>query len=125
MLRRCALTSVARAARNAAPVAVASGIFASLRFNASEHAARALGVAKDVNKLKRSHQQASPADRKKIELEAWQQLNTLSQEEIENCEGQGIALVLNSWSYFAKFWEHGQDGPHGPTDPLANASASQ
>ena len=124
MLRRCGLANVARVARAAAPVAIASSLFASMRSNASETAARSLAIAKDVNKLKRAHQQANPTDRKRIELEAWQHLNTLTQEEIENCEGQGIALVLNSWSYFAKFWEHGQDGPHGTNDPLA-ASASQ
>jgi hypothetical protein len=111
MLRRFTFASVSRtAAAVLAPVAVS---FAPLRWNASAHAERTLSVAKAVNKIKRSHQTATPAARKNLELEAWQQLNTLTKDEIEQCEGQSVALILNSWAYFAKFWEHGQDGPHG------------
>ena len=69
-------------------------------------------VAKTVNKMKRSHQTASAADRKRLELEAWRELNSLSDEQITAAEGQSVALLLNSWAYFARFWEKGKDGPN-------------
>ncbi len=116
MLRRLTLAPVLRA------VGALGASSSAVRFNSesaeSTNAMRALQVAKDANKLKRQHQSANPSDRKKVELEAWQLLNTLSKSEIENCDGHAIALTLNAWSYFAKYWEHGQDGPHGPSDPL-------
>ena len=92
-------------------------VLAAVRGNAVA-ASEALEIAKRVNQIKRAHQTATPTDRKRHEAEAWALLNTLSSEQIEQGEGQAIALTLNSWAYFAKFWEHGQDGPLGPNDPL-------
>jgi hypothetical protein len=123
MFRRVVIPGVSRlalplASRNMFAAVACGTALSSMRFNSSAHAERALTVAKSVNKVKRSHQASNGPTRKKLEMEAWQELNTLTAEEIDNCEGQGIALILNSWSYFSKFWEHGQDGPLGASDPL-------
>ena len=69
-------------------------------------------VAKSVNKLKRAHQTASAADRKRLELEAWAGLNSLTDDAINSAEGQSVALLLNAWAYFARFWEKGKEGPN-------------
>ena len=71
----------------------------------------ALEIAKQVNAMKRAHQSASASERKRIEGVAWKALNTLSEEQITAAEGQAVALLLNAWAYFAKFWERGKEGP--------------
>jgi hypothetical protein len=73
--------------------------------------ARATDVAKRVNATKRSHQTANPDERKRLERSAWTDLNTLSEEEIASADGQAVALLLNAWGYFSKFWERGKEGP--------------
>lgn len=80
----------------------------------------ALDVAMKVNKLKRLHQ-TGQAGKKQIEITAWKELNTLSEEQINNAEGKAVALLLNSWAYFAKHWEKGKDGPGG----IAEESSSE
>eukprot|EP00008_Paramoeba_atlantica_P010803 CAMPEP_0201483036 /NCGR_PEP_ID=MMETSP0151_2-20130828/7275_1 /ASSEMBLY_ACC=CAM_ASM_000257 /TAXON_ID=200890 /ORGANISM="Paramoeba atlantica, Strain 621/1 / CCAP 1560/9" /LENGTH=143 /DNA_ID=CAMNT_0047865993 /DNA_START=56 /DNA_END=487 /DNA_ORIENTATION=- len=72
----------------------------------------ALEVAMAVNRLKRSHQATNTGQEKKqMELQAWQMLNSLSEDSIMNAQGKAIALLLNSWAYFSKHWEKGKDGP--------------
>lgn len=74
--------------------------------------ATAMDVAIQVNKLKKAHQGGAGGVKKEIELEAWQMLqNGLSEENIDSAEGKAVALLLNSWAYFAKHWEKGKDGP--------------
>lgn len=83
--------------------------------SAADAAASALDVATRVNKLKRLHQTGGSANtgKKQIEFTAWKELNTLTEEQISHAEGKAVALLLNSWAYFAKFWEKGKDGPMG------------
>ena len=57
------------------------------------------------------HQTAPGSERKRLEKIAWSEINTLSEPAIEEAEGQAVALLLNAWAYFAKFWERGKDGP--------------
>ena len=71
----------------------------------------ALDVAMKVNKLKRMHQAGQGQGKKEIEKLAWRELNTLSEAQIASAEGKAVALLLNSWAYFARFWERGKDGP--------------
>ena len=71
----------------------------------------ALDIASRVNKLKRLHQTGGPSGKKNLELAAWKELNTLTEEQINSAEGKAVALLLNSWAYFAKHWERGKDGP--------------
>lgn len=72
----------------------------------------ALDVAMRVNKLKRLHQTSGAGSNKKqVEREAWGLLNSLTEEQINVAEGKAVSLLLNSWAYFAKFWEKGKDGP--------------
>jgi hypothetical protein len=68
-------------------------------------------LAKRVNAMKRAHQGAVAEERKKIESAVWADLNTLTQEQCAAADGQSVALLLNAWAYFAKFWERGRDGP--------------
>ena len=37
--------------------------------------------------------------------------HTLSEEEIASADGQAVAIILNAWGYFSKFWERGKEGP--------------
>lgn len=90
-----------------------------LRYNASDAASTegsgggtALDVAMKVNKLKRMHQSGQGQGKKEIERMAWRELNTLSEQQIATAEGKAVALLLNSWAYFARFWEKGKDGPY-------------
>lgn len=71
----------------------------------------ALDVAMKVNKLKRMHQSGQGQGKKEIEMMAWRELNTLSEAQIATAEGKAVALLLNAWAYFARFWETGKDGP--------------
>jgi negative regulator of replication initiation len=72
----------------------------------------ALDVAMRVNKLKKTHQAGGAAvNKKEVEQEAWQALNSMTEEQINNAEGKAVSLLLNSWAYFAKFWARGKDGP--------------
>lgn len=72
----------------------------------------ALDVAMKVNKLKRLHQTGQgQGSKKSLEITAWQELNTLTEQQIGSAEGKAVALLLNSWAYFSKFWEKGKDGP--------------
>jgi hypothetical protein len=89
---------------------------------AADAAASALDIAMRVNKLKRLHQTGGNANsgKKQLEFTAWKELNTLSEEQINHAEGKAVALLLNSWAYFAKFWEKGKDGPHGVNAPLGD-----
>lgn len=91
----------------------ASSFMVQQRFNSAASAEAALAIAKSVNALKRQHQAASQTERKAIELKAWAELQTLTEEQCSSGEGQAVALLLNGWAYFSKFWSHGQDGPHG------------
>ena len=74
----------------------------------------ALDLASRVNKLKRMHQQGQGGSKKELELAAWKELNMLSEQQIATAEGKAVALLLNSWAYFARFWEGGKDGPVHP-----------
>ncbi len=80
-----------------------------------------------VNKLKRLHQ-TGQAGRKQLEMNAWKELNTLTEEQINSAEGKAVALLLNSWAYFARYWEKGKEGPAGaatepaPQQPSATES---
>eukprot|EP00759_Apiculatamorpha_spiralis_P045783 PhF_6_TR4262/c0_g1_i1/m.5762 len=81
-----------------------------------------LDVAMGVNKLKRQHQSLSAGpERKKVEMTAWQNLNSLTEEQIMVAEGKAVALLLNSWAYFSKHWERGKDGPEGTGAPNSQA----
>lgn len=72
----------------------------------------AMEVAIQVNKLKKAHQSSPGPVRKEVEKEAWVRLQSgLTEEVIDNAEGKAIALLLNSWAYFSKYWERGKDGP--------------
>lgn len=87
------------------------------RFNATDASSSAEGpgtaldVAMKVNKLKRMHQTGQGQGKKEVERLAWRELNTLSEQQIATAEGKAVALLLNSWAYFARFWEKGKDGP--------------
>lgn len=78
-----------------------------------------------VNKLKRLHQTGGNANtgKKQLEFTAWKELNTLNEDQINHAEGKAVALLLNSWAYFAKFWEKGKDGPHGTGEDVADQEA--
>ncbi|KEG15365.1 hypothetical protein DQ04_00101320 [Trypanosoma grayi] len=85
----------------------------------------ALDVAMRVNKLKRLHQTGGgPNGKKQIELDAWSELNSLTEEQINSAEGKAVSLLLNSWAYFAKYWEKGKDGPMSAHAPAAGAGDS-
>ncbi|KAG8342565.1 hypothetical protein TRVL_06606 [Trypanosoma vivax] len=80
----------------------------------SAESGTALDVAMRVNKLKRLHQTGGgPSGKRQIELDAWTDLNSLTEEQINSAEGKAVSLLLNSWAYFAKFWEKGAEGPGG------------
>ena len=85
----------------------------------------ALDIAMRVNKLKRLHQTGGSANasKKQLEFTAWKELNTLSDDQINQAEGKVVALLLNSWAYFAKFWEKGKDGPYGTENATTGADA--
>lgn len=92
----------------------------------AEAAGSALDIAMRVNKLKRLHQTGGSANtsKKQLEFTAWKELNTLSDDQINQAEGKVVALLLNSWAYFAKFWEKGKDGPYG-TEGAAAATETK
>ncbi|KPI89468.1 putative mitochondrial RNA binding complex 1 subunit [Leptomonas seymouri] len=72
----------------------------------------ALDVAMRVNKLKKVHQTGGAGSNKQdVEQQAWQALNSLTEDQINSAEGKAVSLLLNSWAYFAKFWANGKDGP--------------
>lgn len=74
--------------------------------------ATAMDIAIQVNKLKKAHQSSAGPVKKEVEREAWLCLqNGLTEETINKAEGKAVALLLNSWAYFAKYWEKGKDGP--------------
>lgn len=76
-----------------------------------------MDVAMRVNRLKKNHQTGgSGATKKDIELDAWESLNSLAESHIATADGKAVALLLNSWAYFAKYWEKGRDGPAGASD---------
>ncbi|RNF10689.1 putative mitochondrial RNA binding complex 1 subunit [Trypanosoma rangeli] len=85
----------------------------------------ALDVAMRVNKLKRLHQTGGgPDGKKQIELDAWSELNNLTEEQINSAEGKAVSLLLNSWAYFAKYWDKGKDGPLGASFSAATGNSS-
>eukprot|EP00796_Vickermania_ingenoplastis_P008249 gene8249-5770_t len=90
----------------------------------------AMEVAIEVNKLKKAHQSSAGPVKKEVEKEAWTMLQTgLSEESIDAAEGKAIALLLNSWAYFAKYWEKGKDGPilpegENPATPPASETST-
>ena len=90
--------------------------------SAAPQGAGALDVALKVNKLKRMHQTGQGEDKKRIEMTAWKELNTLSENQIAAAEGKAVALLLSSWAYFAKFWEKGKDGPYISEEKATQAS---
>lgn len=112
-----------------ATASLASTPFAPLlqqrRFNATDAASAdgtsgtALDVAMKVNKLKRMHQSGQGQGKKEVERMAWKELNTLSEQQIATAEGKAVALLLNSWAYFARFWEKGKDGPYDANETAA------
>ncbi len=77
----------------------------------SASTARATEIAKRINATKRAHQTATPDERKRLEHSAWADLNTLTEEDIASADGQAVAIFLNAWGYFAKFWARGKEGP--------------
>ncbi|ORC87097.1 uncharacterized protein TM35_000242470 [Trypanosoma theileri] len=80
--------------------------------NNKNNSVTALDIAIRVNKLKRLHQTGGgPSGKKRIELDAWNDLNSLTDEQINAAEGKAVSLLLNSWAYFAKYWEQGKNGP--------------
>lgn len=93
--------------------------------NVSASGLAALEIAKRVNKMKRAHQSAPAGERKRIEKVAWRELNSLSENHITSAEGQAVALLLNSWAYFAKFWEKGKHGPRDPGEQTKAEDAEQ
>lgn len=73
-----------------------------------------MDVAMRVNQLKKTHQSSNcggAAGKKQVEGEAWEALNSMTEEQVNTAEGKAVALLLNSWAYFAKYWERGRDGP--------------
>mmetsp|Transcript_30556 Transcript_30556/g.35313 ORF Transcript_30556/g.35313 Transcript_30556/m.35313 type:complete len:161 (-) Transcript_30556:445-927(-) len=121
---RCAATSPA-APFSSPPVSEINPPSASSAASAADAAASALDVATRVNKLKRLHQTGGAANqgKKQLEYTAWKELNTLTEEQINNAEGKAVALLLNSWAYFAKFWEKGKDGPAGVASDSGTAAS--
>lgn len=73
--------------------------------------AHATEVARRVNATKRAHQTATGDERKRLEQAAWNYLNTLTEDQIANADGQATAILLNAWGYFARFWARGKEGP--------------
>lgn len=86
----------------------------------------AMEVAMEVNKLKKAHQASAGPVKKEIEKEAWACLQkNLSDNSIQKAEGKAVALLLNSWAYFAKFWEKGKDGPILPDEPTEEKNVAE
>lgn len=86
----------------------------------------AMEVAMEVNKLKKAHQASAGPVKKEIEKEAWACLQkNLSDNSIQKAEGKAVALLLNSWAYFAKFWEKGKDGPILPDEPAEEKNVAE
>lgn len=115
---RCAATSTSASEAPSTPAALTGDAKPAQHGSpnaGTDAAASALDLAVRVNKLKRQHQTAANGSsaKKQIEYTAWKELNLLTEEQINHAEGKAVALLLNSWAYFAKFWERGKDGPHG------------
>lgn len=88
-------------------------------------AATAMDVAIQVNKLKKAHQSSAGPVKKEVEKEAWMCLqNGLTEEAINKAEGKAVALLLNSWAYFSKYWEKGKDGPLLAGEDASSPSSS-
>ncbi|ESL07329.1 hypothetical protein TRSC58_04983 [Trypanosoma rangeli SC58] len=105
---------------------VTPGTLSSSASNATANSGvTALDVAMRVNKLKRLHQTGGgPEGKKRIELDAWSELNSLTEEQINSAEGKAVSLLLNSWAYFAKYWDKGKDGPLGMAFSAAAENSS-
>lgn len=50
-------------------------------------------------------------DLHRIELEAWNLLQSLVATDVEAAETKQVAELLQVFNYFTAFWEHGLDGP--------------
>lgn len=72
-------------------------------------------VAARLNKMKRVHarQEQSPKAMR-LQLQAWRDLQMLPDADVEAGDARSVALLLNSWAYFSRFWEKGIDGPTNP-----------
>jgi hypothetical protein len=98
---------------NLAPqtMSAAGGDSPSSGASAESLTAAATEIAKRVNATKRAHQTATGEERKRLEAAAWQDLNTLTEDQIANADGQATAILLNAWAYFARYWARGAQGP--------------
>nr|CCC95485.1 unnamed protein product [Trypanosoma congolense IL3000] len=117
-IQRCALhlTAPVRLGAEASPSPAGSGSGGSQ--GGAGDGVTALDVAMCVNKLKRLHQTGGgPSGKKQIELDAWKDLNSLTEEQINSADGKAVSLLLNSWAYFAKYWEKGAEGPATASTP--------
>lgn len=64
------------------------------------------------NTLRRMHAVEPHHDRRqRLQQQAWRTIQGISEEDIEKADNRGVATVLVSWAYFARFWENGRDGP--------------
>lgn len=74
------------------------------------------------NTLRRMHAVEPHHDRRqRLQQQAWRTIQGLSEEDIEKADNRGVATVLVSWAYFARFWENGRDGPASPLPAGASA----
>lgn len=85
----------------------------------------AMDIAIQINKLKKAHQGSAGPVKKEVELEAWKLLQKdLTEASIDAAEGKAVALLLNSWAYFAKHWERGKEGPLTAAEPQSEQPES-
>jgi hypothetical protein len=62
-----------------------------------------------------------PRLKKRLSLQAWRDLQVLSDADLEQLDTASIGKLLHVWAHFAKFWELGRDGP---SDPLPDGSGA-
>lgn len=83
---------------------------------AAEAAERVIVAGLKVTAMRRMHQSrhATPELVKRLELQAWRELQLLPDADVEFAEGRSVAQLLIAWAYFSRFWEKGKDGPATP-----------
>jgi hypothetical protein len=89
---------------------------------AAEAAERVIVAGLKVTAMRRMHQSkhSTPELVKRLELQAWRELQLLPDADVEFAEGRSVAQLLIAWAYFSRFWEKGKDGPANPL-PLSPA----
>ena len=93
-----------------------------MRLTAEEAAAafqRIHGSAKKVVAMKTKHikllkDPESVKTRERLGLQAWRELQTVKDRDLRAADATSVTDLLDGWSYFARFWDKGVDGPKNP-----------